>query len=64
MIITQPNTNTLIKVSADSATVEIEVVRFGAFLLSVLLVDIFDGTGGNWDDAADSGDVLLLDSGD
>ena len=64
MIITQPNTNTLIKVSADSATVEIEVVRFGAFSLSVLLVDIFDGTDGNWDNAADSGDVLLLNNGD
>ena len=60
MIITQPNTNTLINVSADSATVEIEVERFGAFSFSVLFVDVFDGTDGNWDDATESGGILPL----
>ena len=51
MIITQPNTNTLINVSADSDTVEIEVVGFGAFSFSVLFVVVFDGTDGNLDEA-------------
>ena len=50
--------------SADSATVEIEVVGVGAFCFSVLFAVVFDGIGGNWDEARESDDSLLLDSGD
>ena len=63
MIITQPNTNIVINVSADSAAMEIEVDKFFDFSFSVLFVDVFDAANGNWDDATASDEVLLLETG-
>ena len=62
MIITQPNTNIVINVSADSAAMEIEVDKFFDFSFSVLFVDVFDAANGNWDDATASDEVLLLET--